>query len=183
MYNYTADIGIRNDILEHLSYLEELASTKSFILELGCQYGNGSTLALMNGLKSSHAVKKLMISVDIDDQLSPERKPIEEYWHFILGNSSAQRVYDDARVLMGDNKFDLVFIDSYHAAYHAKDEMNLWSPLFDDKAVILFHDIWDDLSNKETSLSTGLKEVSANLGYSFETFSQLGHGLAKLVKI
>ena len=181
-YDYKADIGIRMDIVELLPYLEELAEQKAFVLELGTQYGNGSTLALMNGLRASTELFKLMVSVDVDDQISEGRRPIEDYWNFIIGNSSAERVYDDAAVLMGINKFDIIFIDSFHKVYHAKDEINLWLPLSNDSTIWLFHDVWDDQLNEENEFSLAIRDFVTSLGYSYEIVNQECQGLAKMIK-
>ena len=188
MYNYAGDIGIRMDILPHLEYLETLGSTKALIVELGVQYGNGSTLALMNGLRASAADPKLMISVDIDDQISEGRRPVEEYWHFILGNSATGRVINDADTLVdatfpGIKKIDVIFIDSFPKPYHVIDEINAWLPMADANTIWLFHDAWNDASGEETDVSLAVREWAGNNGYNYDILSQEAQGLSIMTKL
>jgi len=183
---YLSDPGIRMDIVEHLPYLESQAAQSQLVIEFGVEYGNGSTLALMNGLRQVQG-DKLMISVDVDDRMTLERKPVESYWKFILGNSSCVRVYNEALVFVnevwpGGKKADIIFIDSYHVLYQVKDEINLWISLSDNDTIWLFHDIWDNISDQELEFSLGIRAFALSNGYKYEVVSPLCNGLSKMSK-
>jgi cephalosporin hydroxylase len=191
---YLEDIGIRMDIVEHLPYLEELAAHDALIVELGVQYGNGSTLAFANGLRRSTASPKMMISVDIVDQMTLERNPPEDWWKFIIGNSTDQATYDQAVAYVeavwgiGGKTIDVILLDSAHEPEHVLAEINLWSGLADNGTIWLIHDVCLSCQDKEScddcagELCMAIKDFTQTNGYTFTLLSSACEGLVKLVK-
>lgn len=101
------DIGIACDIKEVMPFIMEEASKVSVIVELGTQYGNGSTKALTWGLRKSTAKDKLMISIDIVKQFTEYRIPKDSWWHFILGSSANEYEIYESEIIGQSDRLDM----------------------------------------------------------------------------
>jgi cephalosporin hydroxylase len=191
---YLEDIGIRMDIVGHLPYLEELAAQAGLVVELGVQYGNGSTKSFSTGIKNSAANPKMMISVDITDQISAGRKPPEDWWKFIVGDSIAHETFDQAVAYVeaawgvGGKKIDVILLDSVHEPEHVLAEITLWSGLTSNNTIWLIHDVCLSCQNKENcdncagELCMAIKDFAQTTGYTFTLVSKECEGLVKLTK-
>jgi hypothetical protein len=199
---FLSDKGIRMDIINHLPYLATVAATKALILELGTQYGNGSTKALYEGLQQSIISPKLMISVDIRNQMTESRIPTENWKSIfgtpdpeseipeelqqIVGNSTFEGTFTAAIDLIHDvwpgaKAFDVVFIDSFHNTQHIINEINLWRQNTDDDTIWIIHDVW--VNDLETDVSLAVAAWASENSYSYFIQSKEAQGLAVMTKL
>jgi len=135
----------RTDIVLHMPVIEDYASKSSFVLELGCDTGNGSTRAIARGLLRSSADDKLHIGVDLNNiALVPDLgdNMIEPWWHYVVGDTRDERTLEKVKAIAGDRKADLIFIDTDHTYDCMKAELSLWENLAKDTTIWLFHDTW-----------------------------------------
>jgi len=125
----------------HMPVLEEYASNAKCIIELGCQYGAGSTLAFCRGIVRSGRYST-HISVDIKDQLHPLLRPMIPFWHLVLGDTRFPKTRDDVQSILGGCAYecDLLFIDTVHEKKFLAAELDNWFPLLADDCIMLFHD-------------------------------------------
>ncbi|HRR49270.1 MAG TPA: class I SAM-dependent methyltransferase [Bacteroidales bacterium] len=176
------DIGIRPDMVPHMPFLALEASKHSFVIELGVEYGNGSTKALAEGLRNSDAEDKLMISIDIEDKMTKYRIPTENWWKFILGDDVEATVIDKVKELANGRKADIIFVDSFHDPDHITKELNAYFPLTDDNTVWYFHDVIDNISGEEQNIVQPIKDFAAQNNLTYEVVSTKSCGLGKLYK-
>ena len=138
--NLLDDIGIANDISEVMPFLMEQASKVGTIVELGVQYGNGSTKALTWGLRKSSAENKLMVSVDLEKNFTDYRIPTDSWWHFIQGSSIDSSTLLSVGTLLNGQKIGLIFFDTDHNPDQIIAELNAWIPYCDENTIYIFHD-------------------------------------------
>ena len=174
------DSGVRPDMYAHMNYLMELASKSAFVIELGIEYGNGSTKAFSWGMRKSEKEPKLMISVDIENKLTDYRIPTEPWWNLIIGNSASSETIEKVVPLVPEGlKADIIFVDSEHTEGHVMMELDLWSKFADDKTVWLFHDVHD---GKGPEIINAINRFAEEKGLTFELISTHCTGLGKLFK-
>jgi hypothetical protein len=136
---YPPNEGVSGTISDVMPDIEEHArNSNGIVLELGVQYGDGSTVAIQRGLE--HHPDPLHISVDIDDRMT--WKPNVPWWHHVIGDdlryATLRKVID-----IGPLRYPgLIFIDTIHSYEHMQAELNLWSTLATQETVWLFHDTW-----------------------------------------
>lgn len=137
--DYPSNEGVSGTISDVMPDIEEHArNSNGFVLELGVQYGDGSTVSIQRGL-AGHP-NPLHVSVDIDDRTL--WKPDVPWWHYIIGDDLLTETRGHVLDVCGARRPSLIFIDTIHSYEHMQAELNLWSPLACPETVWLFHDTW-----------------------------------------
>lgn len=178
MTNYPANEGVSGTISDLMPDIEENARrSNGFVLELGVQYGDGSTVAIHRGLLSQ--TDPLHISVDIDDRMI--WWPPVPWWRIIVGDDLLQETFDRVVNLCGSRQPGLIFIDTIHSYAHMQAELKLWSPLAAADTVWLFHDTWTC-----RGMTQAIQEFAASNGWAYEDYRRdtgvYQCGLGRMVK-
>ena len=118
-----------SDIQHHLGLLFSLA--RGNVLELGTRSGV-STAALLAGVERAGGH---LWSVDLED--CSQVAAGHTQWTFVQGDS---RDPDLLSGKTGDQPFDLILIDTFHAYENACDELALWGPHVAPGGTIAMHD-------------------------------------------
>lgn len=127
-----------SDIRGHLSWIHRRAAQPGRavnVIELGVRGGN-STAALLAAVQLNP--NSVMVSVDIEDPVTPVHWAWHPQWTFLLGDDTDPAVFAavTSRVLAAD----LLFIDTSHTYDHTLAELRLYGPLVRPGGVILLHD-------------------------------------------
>ncbi len=137
---YQQHLATQSDIQHHLPLLFSLAHGN--VLELGTRSGV-STAALLAGVERSGGH---VWSIDIDPNCGPgfitqftaqEAETIGRLWTFVAGDS---RDPDLTAQKTGNEPFDLILIDTFHAYEVAQAELALWGPHLVSGGTICMHD-------------------------------------------
>lgn len=99
------------------------------ILELGTRDG-GSTFPL---LCASKKLNGKLTSVDIINHPISLPDDLKPYWNFVESDSITY-------LNNTKEKYDLIYIDDWHAYEHVKKELELIENLIDEKSIVLLHD-------------------------------------------
>lgn len=146
----------RSDIDLHMSKLQKMAELFPVIIEVGVQWGNGSTRAFKNGFGNNKSDDRLFISIDINYEIDDKDKPAFDFWHFILGDSTSEPVLEQTRKLLNDRKANIIFIDSNHTYDQVKKEIEAYKQFGNKDTIWLFHDTY--LGGNEHELRKGIIE-------------------------
>lgn len=103
-------------------------------LELGVRSGT-TTLPFLMG---SHLSGGTVISVDLNETEFEPPEFLEESWTFV--QMDALEFLEQWGELNPDVKFDLVYIDDWHAADHVAREIELLENYIRPESILLFHD-------------------------------------------
>lgn len=173
-------INDRDDIKELLLLIEKYSAKADFILEIGPEFGNGSTRAFNNVMSKRTGNNRLYITVDIVDNIYPECRPSEPYWHFVLGDSRELSTVKKVQKICKGRKADIIFIDTIHNYDFIKKELPLWAELADKKTVWLFHDTW--MLGNYNRMTDAIKEFSEESGlWKYTDLSTESNGLGALL--
>ncbi len=126
---YQQHLATQSDIQHHLPLLFSLA--RGNVLELGTRSGV-STAALLAGVERSGGH---LWSVDIEDCSSVAAGHPD--WTFVQGDS---RDPDLTAQRTGNEPFDLILIDTFHAYEVTQAELALWGPHLAPGGTICMHD-------------------------------------------
>ncbi len=137
-----------------------LLKGKRFYLEIGT-FDRGN-LAFVSTLLSEDA---LLIGVDIQDDpgrdalLRSKLKSGQRY-ESVIGSSRLPAVVAQVKALIGEHKFDGIFIDGDHTAYAAMCDYANFEMMVSDSGVILMHDsVWE--GNKDhKGVAQALEEIN-----------------------
>lgn len=175
-YKYLSLCETPSDINEHLPTLHQLATECNTILELGVR-SVVSSWAFINGLTANLTTinKKLFLN-DVDECNISEllehtnNLPIEIQYQWV----------NCLDLEFGDNKFDMVFIDTWHVYGQLKRELNKFSKIANK--YIVMHDTTVDeiygetirckLDSEKQSQETGIpvEEILQGLGKAINEF-------------
>jgi hypothetical protein len=137
--NYPPNAGVSGTISDVMPDIEEHArNSNGFVLELGVQYGDGSTVAIQRGLENHP--DPLHISVDIDDRMV--WKPDVPWWHSIIADDLKPETLQSVLKAASGRRPGLIFIDTIHSHEHMNAELALWFNIAAWDTVWLFHDTW-----------------------------------------
>ena len=200
-----------DNIKDHMDRIAELVSGDILsVLEIGTEYGTGSTQAIRTGLErhiGKYIVEAgqedgpdhyLWVSVDIRDQITKWLRPGWPWWHMVTGDSSDVATLDKVKALLmwqpetwGDrpyperyprNGFELIFIDTIHTYEYMTKELRRWSLLANaSRCVWLFHDTW--MNGTRNPMCDAIEEFAADTGMRFEHLSKACHGLGALFPV
>lgn len=174
---YTSNIaGLVPIIREYASYARN-------ILELGCEYGTGSTRAIEEGVGGRQDV--VWRSVDLEDKIKPEHRPKHDGWGFVKGDSRATETVIRVMSSMPEDRwvegFDLIFIDTQHDYHHMRTELETWSVEASDTCRWLFHDTW--MNGRYNTMTDAIKEFAEKHAYRwiYTDLSMAWNGLGALL--
>lgn len=148
-----------SDINEHLQTLYEYAKKSHSVLECGVRSGV-STWAFAAGLSDNESTDKILVSCDTSmdgrfNSYSPILKKVLTF-SFFKGNDlnypdKGEWVFSDEKAHL--EKFDLIFIDTWHVYGHMKKELEKFASMCNK--YIIMHDTTVDAYYGE-SLRLGL---------------------------
>jgi predicted SAM-dependent methyltransferase len=163
------------EMIPHMPVIEEYASHAAVVIELGVGDGNGSTRAIARGLDNSPYLDKLHISVDIE-VAKPKERPTAPYWHMVHGDSRLMGTVDRAKLILGERKADLIYIDTDHTYEQMQCELEVWSTLARPDTIWLFHDTW--MFGPYNHMTDAIKEfAAAHPPLTFIDLTHESHGL------
>lgn len=170
--------GFAYDIENCVDTIREHArNSNGFVLEIGAGKGDGSTIAIQEGL-SNHP-NPVHVTVDIEDDMTLY-KPSVYWWHFVKGDSTLLytllMVDDITRIYL--RKPGLIFIDTFHQYQHLKRELELWQSVADKNTVWLFHDTW--MCGEYNKMTDACKEFARDNGRVYEDLITEAHGLGRI---
>lgn len=173
---------IREDIKFLLPLVEEKAKNANFILEIGCAFGDGSTTTFKKVMEENRRKNKLYISVDLEDVIIPEYRPVGYWWHIILGDSRSLETLEKVQDLAKGKLADIIFIDTEHNYNIMEKELEVWKNIAHKDTVWLFHDTW--MSGKYNPMTDAIKKFSVeNPKWRYEDLSRENNGLGALLPI
>jgi predicted O-methyltransferase YrrM len=148
-WNESLDFKIQQKKNEWIDFMLEISKKGKFktCLEIGC-YDGGTTVFLSNFCEK-------LITID---QPFPARFDEFKYSHqsdlygtdylklkcdfnYISGNSHDISTLDKVKLILGEDKLDLLFIDGDHSYNGVKMDYEMYSDLVSDEGIIAFHDI------------------------------------------
>ncbi len=162
------------DIVELMTLISDHVRAKDpdFVLEIGPAQGNGSTIAIQDGLDKIS--RPLHISVDIRDYM--EVKPTYECWHLVLGDSRDLETLFKVKAICGsERKPDVIFIDTDHTYEQMKAELEIWGRFAKESTVWLFHDTW--MNHEYNNMTDAIKEYALANGLVYKDLTLDSHGL------
>lgn len=161
------------DISLHLPTIKSIASTSFFTIELGPAKGDGSTVAILEGMQELSAKSSLFISVDRADYM--EQKPKVPYWHLVIGDTRERSTVKKVQELSKERVADLIFIDTHHTYEQMSKELEVWSSLAGPDTYWLFHDTW--MMGEYNPMTDAIKEYAKKYHLIYEDISEESHGL------
>lgn len=125
----------RGDSNNHLMTLFSIVvQTKSKnMLELGVRDGNSSLPLLLGATLNGGK----LTSIDLESTMWTPPEELKNNWEFIQSDS----LNFLRECVKTDRKFDLFFVDDWHAYSHVKEELELISKLSDFHTMVLLHDL------------------------------------------
>lgn len=182
-------VAVTSNIGEHMGVLEGYAAGARVLIEIGCEYGTGSTWAFRRGFEKGGGdggVKRAWISVDVVDAIMAEMRPKLDFWHFVKGDSREKATAEEVSCIL-ENELglaslaDVIFIDTVHEAEFVRRELEVWSPLADrERCVWLFHDTW--MHGRYNAMTDAIKAFAEQSGaWRYEDLSKSCHGLGALL--
>lgn len=158
--------------------LEAYARASAVVVELGTEFGIGSTAAFQRGM-AANPEARCWVSVDRLDQILPERRPVLPYWHLVIGDSRSPDTVAEAKAHLGNDRPDLIFIDTHHTYEVMAAELAVWSPLAAPSCTWLFHDTW--MLGKYNRMTDAIREFAArNSAWYYADLSRGDNGLGAL---
>lgn len=171
---------LRDDIKDLLPLIKKLSKKASFILEIGCAFGDGSMQAFSEVLSKSKKKDKLYISVDLEDNLLEDMVPEFPYWHLVLGDSREESTKKNVKKICGDRKADIIFIDTEHNYEIMEKELPNWEELSHESTIWLFHDTW--MMGSYNRMTDAIKSFAAKHNWVYIDISKENNGLGAMVK-
>ena len=104
------------------------------ILEIGV--GLGGTFKMWEAIIPEDG---LLVGMDKVTECSWKKSSKEV--HFIKGDSTKKAIINKVKVILGENKFDFIFIDGSHLKEIVKQDVENYKPMLKKQGVIAFHDI------------------------------------------
>lgn len=169
--------GVDGAIANFVPDIREAARTckGAFVLEIGTGRGDGSTIAIQEGLDGRDGA--LHVSVDVNDRLDLYR-PDAPWWHLVLGNSRYPSTLADVVAIAGDRKPGLIYIDTEHTYDHMREELPLWDQIADDGTMWLFHDTY--MFSCYNLMTDAIREFAAANNWAYDDFRTEPHGLGRM---
>jgi len=161
---------LREEILQLLIFLNKL--TLNYILEIGT--GNGGTLFLFSRIASQNAT---IISIDLPGGKFgggyPKWKIIlfrlfaqsKQKIYLIRGNSHKRETREKLKSILGDRKFDFLFIDGDHTYEGVKKDFEMYSGLVKKGGIIALHDIVQHPPETGCEVSKFWNEIKSKYEY------------------
>lgn len=177
------------EMIHHMTYLEDMASRCSVIIEIGCGHGNGSTRAFERGLlRTTHpAGARLFVSVD-NNVDKPDVKPAILCWHKVTGDSRDTDTFETVCRLLPldeDNDLttvDLFYIDTDHVYDQLWKELINWVDLASCETIWLFHDV--HMSGTYNKMTDAIKDFCASqpcyTKWEYKLLTEESHGLGMM---
>lgn len=166
-----------HDIDNFTPALREFARNSSFVLEIGVDTGDGSTLAFTEGMEQRGGEDRLFVSVDILPDYILHR-PQVPYWHFVVGDSRAVDTLLQVSGISHGRKADLIFIDTHHTPEQISKELVVWQHMAKPSTTWLFHDTY--MMGQYNVMTDAIKEFASTHGWIYEDYSTEGHGLGMM---
>lgn len=168
--------GYSYDIANFVPDIREAArASNGYVLEIGIGKGDGSTIAIQEGL-AAHP-DPLHISVDIEDGLQVYR-PNTPWWHLVVGDSAKETTRDRVRQITPRTP-GLIFIDTHHVYEQMQAELSVWPLLAGPETVWLFHDTWM-FSCFNEGMVRAIQEFADKNGWVYDDFKPEPHGLGRM---
>jgi len=166
-------------IVGHLPTLQKMAANCAVLLEIGSEYGTGSTAAFRRGMEQNTRPERLWVTVDLRDQIDLWMRPAFPFWSFVQGDSRDPATRVKVKECLGPNPPDLVFIDTEHTYAQMSAELLLWAPVVVDSCTWLFHDT--HMNGQYNHMTDAIKEFAEREGrWVYEQLSTECHGLGSL---
>jgi len=173
---------IRDDIKLLLPILADRTKGADFILEIGCAFGDGSTTVFKKLMEENRRKNKLYISVDLEDVIIPEYRPVGSWWHLVLGDSRKLETLQKVQDIAKNKLADVIFIDTEHNYNIMEKELEVWKNISHDKTIWMFHDTW--MSGKYNPMTDAIKKfVERNPRWRYEDLSEENNGLGALIPV
>lgn len=175
-----------SNIAAHMGTLEEYASKCTALIELGSEFGTGSTTAFARGVARNPGCK-LWITVDLKNQIREDCTPTNAEWSFFAGDSRDPKLPQDClqalRKVMPIGYFDLIFIDTDHNYEQLKAEIENWHLVMSLQSTWLFHDTW--MNGSYNHMTDAAKEFAAdnNALWKYVDLSKENNGLGALIPL
>lgn len=174
-----------SNIALHLAVLDEYASKCTALIELGSEFGTGSTAAFSRGVARNPNCK-IWVTIDLKDQIKPECRPTFPNWHFLQGDSRDIYLVRKAAELINyglpysiASPYDLIFIDTNHTFEHLQSELANWAPVISPKGTWLFHDTY--MNGHYNRMTDAIKEFAVDWPWRYVSLSESNNGLGALV--
>jgi hypothetical protein len=170
----------REDIKLHMPVIEKFASLAYDILEIGPDFGNGSTRAIQNGVTNLSTYS--WVTVDIDDHILPECRPTFPGWYMVVGDSREQSTVDTVSTTLMSGYADLIFIDTIYDKGFLAKELSIWKKVALPSTVWLFHDTW--IGGNYNPMTDAIKEFAqSHPQWKYVDISKECNGLGALIPV
>lgn len=169
----------RDDISLHMETISKFASQCTDIVEIGPEFGNGSTRAIAAGIyRKEYPLNAGWVTVDIVDHIIPECRPTHPGWSMVVGDSRETSTLLDVDSIIP--VADLIFIDTIHEKEFLAKELSVWVNIAWDGTVWLFHDTW--MMGSYNRMTDAIKEFAqANPQWKYVDISRKCNGLGALI--
>lgn len=173
-----------SNIVMHIPMLRYLASRARFIIELGLETGEGSTLAFAEGF-SINKDGLGWVGVDRDtSQLRIRPDIIEPRFSLVQGdttdNSVMNIVWEDVMKPKEVRIADLIFIDTHHTVEQMTKELEIWPDLSSRDTTWVFHDTW--MEGHYNTMTDVIKAFARERGLRYLDYSRENNGLGMVFK-
>lgn len=163
--NYETAKNTPSDINEHVNTLYDYATTSESILECGVRSGV-STWGFAYGLLNNNSHNKKLVSCDLSKDISFEMREIilKEVLDFTfwIGNDLH---YPD------DEKFDIIFIDTWHIYGQLKRELAKFAPMC-NKWIIMHDTTVDEIYGETIRCCMNAHQQSIETGFPLEEINR-----------
>lgn len=172
-----------SNIVMHIPMLRYLASRARFIIELGLETGEGSTLAFAEGF-SINKDGIGWVGVDIDtSQLRIKPDIIEPRFSLVQGDTTKRETVEVVQEFMHKQMTgmaDLIFIDTHHTEEQMSKELEIWPDLSSRDTTWVFHDTW--MEGHYNTMTDVIKEFARERGLRYLDYSRENNGLGMVFK-
>jgi cephalosporin hydroxylase len=128
-----------------------------------------------------HHPEPLHISIDWEDQIAPQHRPVADWWHLVLGDTRDPQTFQKVAYIAELRRAGVIFIDTDHNYDQMKAELGLWGPLADEQTVWLFHDTWM-YGPPNVEMTRAIVEYAAANGWVYDDYRKDSHGLGRMRK-
>lgn len=181
-----------SNIEDHMELIAKVVSKCAYtVLELGTEYGTGSTQAIRCGferrigdkLKSGVIPDPVWVSVDIRDIIPQWIRPNWPWWRMVVGDSRDEGTAKQVESILGHRMFDFIFVDTIHTPEFVSKELPLWSTMADTKSCVwLFHDVW--MNGRYNPMTDVIKEFAEKTGrWRYEELSKDCNGIGAYIPL
>lgn len=155
--------------------------SNGFVIELGVHTGEGSLSMIQDALELHPT--PLHISVDWEDLIAREHRPVAPWWRLVIGDSRSSETLTHVQSLVGTSarRAGLIFIDTDHNYQQMSAELALWNALADDSTIWLGHDSWM-FGVWNADMMRAVTEFADQYGWTYDDLRQDSHGLWRLSK-